>query len=81
MEAADAIELSNAAEAAMDGAGTVEAAMNAVSAAMTAAMSTTVSAAMTPASGRDGRGESRRNEHARDGGSHGHCSKHGAVSS
>jgi len=59
MEAPDAIEASNAAETAMDGAGTVEAAMNAVSAAMTAgmtaAMSTTVSAAMTPAGGRDGR--------------------------
>jgi hypothetical protein len=89
MKAADAIEVTNAAETAMDGAATVQAGMDAVSAAMTtpvsttvsAAMTTTVSAAVTPASGCNGRGESRRNERAGDGSSDGHCSKHGAVSS
>jgi hypothetical protein len=55
-----------------------------MSAAVTTAMSAAMSAAMpaaTPASGRDGRGESRRNERAGDGGGDGHCSKHGPVSS
>jgi hypothetical protein len=71
MKAADTMDVSNAAEAGMDGTGTVEAGMHAVSAAMTTAMSAAMTAAMsaavpaaTPASGRDGRGESRRNERA-----------------
>ena len=97
MKAADPDEVAPGWESALEVAGTVEAAMEGVSADMTAAVSSpvpsaaavsspvpsaaAVSTAVTPARGRDGRGESRRNKRARDGGSDGHCSKHGAVSS
>jgi hypothetical protein len=88
MEAADTMKTTNAAETGVHGTGTVEAGMHAVSAAVTTTMSAAVTTAMsaamtaaTPASGRDGRGESRRNECAGDGGGDGHCSKHGPVSS
>jgi len=85
MKAAAPDEVAPRRESAMEAAGTMEAAMEgvppSVSAGMTASVSSPVSTAMTPASGRDGRDESRRNERARDCGSDGHCSKHGAVSS
>jgi hypothetical protein len=84
MEAADTMQTTNAAETGVHGTGTVEAGMHAVSAAVTTTMSAAVTTAMsaaTPASGRYGRGESRRNECAGDGGGDGHCSKHGPVSS
>jgi hypothetical protein len=90
MKAAAPDEVAPRWESAMEAAGTMEAAMEgvppSVSAGMTASVSSpvpsaAVSTAMTPASGRDGRDESRRNERARDCGSDGHCSKHGAVSS
>ena len=80
MKAADPDEVAPGWESALEVAGTVEAAMEGVSADMTASAAA-VSSAVTPARGRDGRGESRRNKRARDGGSDGHCSKHGAVSS
>src|SRR5712672_3644037 len=91
MKAADPDKVAPGWESALEVAGTVEAAMEGVSASVSADMTAAVSSpvpsaaavptAMTPARGRDGRGESRRNKRACDGGSDGHCSKHGAVSS
>lgn len=89
MKAADPDEVAPRWESAREVAGTVGAAMEGMSARMSAGMTAAVSSPVpsaavppaTSASGRDGRGESRRNERAGDGGSNGHCSKHRAVSS